>query len=197
MAGRIALLTTFGFVAVLATGCSTTAPSKFYTLDSTATPGVALTAPSSVMIGSVSVPAAVDQPQFVVQVAPNRVEVDEFNRWAAPLNDGIARAVAGDLAVQLGTPDVATARLTNFNPAYVVTIEVQRFESTRGKTALIEAMWAVRKTANGETLSGRTTAREEVQGDTFDALAAAHSRAIATVSNDIATSIRAAASEKQ
>jgi hypothetical protein len=39
----------------------------------------------------------VDQPEFVVQVAPNRVDVDEFNRWDAPLNDGIARAVAGDL----------------------------------------------------------------------------------------------------
>ena len=55
------------------------------------------------MIGSVSVPATVDQPQFVVQVAANRVEVDEFNRWAAPLSDSIARAVAGDLAAQLGT----------------------------------------------------------------------------------------------
>ncbi len=196
MAGRIARWTMFGFVAVLAAGCSATAPSRFYTLDSTAAPGVALTAPSSVMIGSVAVPASVDQPQFVVQVAPNRVEVDEFNRWAAPLNDSIARAVAGDLAAQLGTPDVATERLTNFTPAYLVTIEVQRFESIRGQTALIEAMWAVRKTANGETRSGRTIAREAVQGDSFDALAAGHSRALATVSGDIAATIRNEASEK-
>ena len=79
----------------------------------------------------------------------------------------------------------------------MVTIEVQRFESTRGKTALIEAVWAVRKTATGETLSGRTTAREDVQGDSFDALAAAHSRALATMSNDIATTVRAEANEKQ
>ncbi len=194
---RIALPISFGLVAMLAASCSITAPSRFYTLDSTATPGVALTAPSSIMLGAVSVPATVDQPQFVVQVAANRVEVDEFNRWAAPLNDSIARAVASDLAVQLGTPNVATARLPNFNPDYVVTIEVQRFESTRGKTALIEAVWAVRKSATGETLSGRTTASENVQSDGFDALAAAHSRALATVSNDIATTIRAEANEKQ
>jgi uncharacterized lipoprotein YmbA len=49
------------------------------------------------MVGPVSVPASVDQPEFVVQVAPNRVEVDEFNRWATPLNDAIAQVVAGDL----------------------------------------------------------------------------------------------------
>jgi uncharacterized protein len=196
MAGRNAPWIVFGLIIVLAAGCGTTAPSRFYTLDSAATAGAALNTPTSVMIGSVSVPASVDQPQFVVQVAPNRVEVDEFNRWAAPLTDSIARAVAGDLALQLGTPNVATAQLTNFNPDYVVTIEVQRFESTRGKTALVEAMWAIRKTANGQTLSGRTTAHEAVQGDSFDALAAAHSRAIATISGDIATTIRAEA-EKQ
>ena len=157
MRARIALLTMFGFAILLAVGCSPTAPSRFYTLDSTATSGAALPAPSSVMIGSVAIPASVDQPQFVVQVAANRVEIDEFNRWAAPLNDSIARAVAGDLAAQLGTPNVATTRLPNFNPDYVVTIEVQRFESTRGKTALIEAVWSVRKTTTGETLSGRTS----------------------------------------
>ena len=116
------------------------------------------------MIGPVAVPASVDQPQFVVQVAANRVDIDEFNRWAAPLNDSIARAVAGDLAAQLGTPNVATTPLANFNPDYVVTIDVQRFESTRGKTALIDAVWAVRKTASGETRSGRTVAQRSRPG---------------------------------
>ena len=54
----------------------------------------------------------------VLQVASNRVELDEFNRGAAPLSDSIARAVAGDLAVLLGTPDVGTAPMADFNPAY-------------------------------------------------------------------------------
>jgi uncharacterized protein len=151
---------------------------------------------ATVMVGPVTIPAAVEQPQLVVQVAPNRVEVDEFNRWVAPLNDGIARAVAGDLAVLLGTPDVAAAPLANFNPAYRVTIDVQRFDSIRGEAALLEAVWAVRKTAGGETRSGRTVAREAVQGEGFDALAAAHSRALARMSGDIAAAIRAEAGQK-
>ena len=148
------------------------------------------------MVGPVSVPASVDQPEFVVQVAPNRVDVDEFNRWDAPLNDSIARAVAGDLAVQLGTQDVTTTQLANFNPSYWVTIDVRRFESVRGEAATVDAVWAVRRTAGGETRSGRTVAREAVQSDGFEALAAAHSRALATVSGDIAGAIRAEADEK-
>jgi uncharacterized lipoprotein YmbA len=196
MAHRGALRFSIMFLMASAIGCGTTSPSRFYTLDSTATAGAPLPARAAVMVGAVTVPAGVDQPQFVVQVAPNRVEVDEFNRWASPLTDGIARAVAGDLAVQLGTPEVATVQLANFDPSYVITIEVQRFESVRGQTATVEAVWAVRKTATAETRSGRTIARETVQGDSYDALAAAHSRALATVSGDIAATIRAEASEK-
>ena len=191
---RVADLFLIALVAAAAAGCAS-APARFYSLDSTATPDGAPAARAAVMVGPVSVPASVDQPEFVVQVAPNRVEVDEFNRWDAPLNDGIARALAGDLAVQLGTPEVAAAPLANFNPSYWVTINVQRFESIPGQAALVEAVWTVRA-AGGETRSGRTVAREAVQGDGFDALAAAHSRALAKMSGDIAAAIRAEAEEK-
>jgi uncharacterized lipoprotein YmbA len=132
----------------------------------------------------------------VVQVAPNRVEEDEFNRWAAPLNDGIARAVAGNLAVLLGTPDVAAGPFANFEPDYTVTIQVQRFESIRGETAIVDAEWTVRKAPAGESRPGHTVARENVQGDSFEALAAAHSRALASLSGDIATAIRTEATQK-
>jgi uncharacterized protein len=178
-------------LAAAAAGCST-APSRFYTLASTATATDAPAARTAVIVGPVSVPASVDRPEFVVQVAPNRVELDEFNRWAGPLNEAIAAAVAGDLAALLGTPDVATAPLANFNPAYRVTLNVQRFESVRGESVLVEVVWAVHRLADGDTRSGRTIARETVQGEGFDALAAAHSRALAAVSADIAAAIRAA-----
>jgi uncharacterized lipoprotein YmbA len=141
------------------------------------------------MVEPVAIPPAVDQPQFVVQVAPNRVDVEEFNRWDAPLGDSIARTVAGDLSVLLATPNVATAPLANFNPAYTVTINVQRFESVKGETALVDAIWVVRS-ATGATRSGRTVASEAPQGTDFEALAAAHSRALTKLSQDIAAAIR-------
>ncbi len=192
MAGRIARLILIASFTAQAVGCAST-PARFYSLNSTATATGTPAERATVMVGPVSIPASVDQPEFVVQVAPNRVDVDEFNRWDAPLNDAIARVVAGDLAVQLGSPNVTTAQLANFNPSYWVTIDVRRFESVRGEAATVDAVWVVRKTAGKATRSGRTVAREAVQGDGFDALAAAHSRALATVSGDIAGAIRAEA----
>ena len=43
---------------------------------------------------------------MVVQVAPNQVELLEFDRWASPLGEAISRTVAGDLSALLGTPRV-------------------------------------------------------------------------------------------
>jgi uncharacterized lipoprotein YmbA len=192
---RNARLISIAVVLAAAFGCSTT-PARFYTLDSTATADGAPAAHAAVMVGPVSVPASVDQPEFVVQVASNRVELDEFNRWAAPLSDSIARAVAGDLVVLLGTPDVATSPMANFIPAYSVTINVQRFESTRNQGVLLDAVWSVHQTTGGALRSGRTVAQEAAQGDSYDALAAAHSRALARMSREIASTIRAEAGRR-
>jgi uncharacterized protein len=189
-ASRSVRLIWIAMAAVAIAGCGTTAPARFYTLESVATPGGAPAAHTAVMVGPVSIPAAEDQPQFVVEVAPNRVEVDEFNRWAAPLNDSIARVVAGNLATLLETPNVATWPLANFSADYRVTIDVQRFQSIKGQATVLDAVWVVSQAATGVSRSGRTIAREPVQGDGFEALAAAHSVALAQMSGDISTAIR-------
>ena len=195
MARRIAQLISIALLATAAVACST-APSRFYSLTSTATTDGTPPMNTTVMVGPVTIPASVDQPQFVVQVAANRVQVDEFNRWVAPLNDSIARAVAGDLVVLLGTPQVASGPMANFIPDYRVTIDVQRFDSIQGDAAIVEAVWTVHKTVGGATRTGRTVAREPVQGQSYDALAAAHSQAMAKLSGDIAAAIRAEAEQK-
>ena len=186
--------TVIAFVAVVAAGCAS-APSRFYTLNSTAKGNGTSAANYAVAVGPVTVPAEVDRPQFTVQLAPNRVAVDEFNRWAAPLNENIARVVAGDLATVLGTPRVTSGALTSFIPDYRVTLDIQKFASVPGKSVQIEAVWIVRKSAGGVSLSGRTIASEPAPGD-YEALAAAHSRALAKVSSDLAAAIRTEADAK-
>jgi uncharacterized lipoprotein YmbA len=181
--------------AVLA-GCGASAMSKFYTLSPAATAGAAPMPNVSVAVGPVTVPSAVDRPQFVVQVAPNRVEIDEFHRWAAPLEDGIARAVAGDLAVLLGTQSVAAGPVANFRAGFRVTIDVQRFDSAPGKGVVVDAIWAVHPAEAGRPIPGRTVAEVGVSGTTREELAAAHSAALATVSSEVAAAIRAHAGAK-
>ncbi len=188
------------FIALLASvalaGCASSKPARFYSLSAIAAPGASGATNISVLVGPVTIPASVDRPQFVVQVAANRVEVDEFNRWDSPLGDSVARVIAANLSTQLGTPDVAIAPLANFKPAYTVAIDIQRFDSIKDQAAILEAVWTIQATAGGATRSGRTSVREPVHGHGYEALAAAHSNAMARLSADIAASIRADAEQK-
>ena len=177
---------------VLAAGCASD-PAHFYTLSATAAPASA-TSKLSVAVGPVSVPAAVDRPQIVVSTSANAVTVDEFNRWASPLQDNIARVVAENLAAILGTPRVTLFPQTIASDLdYRVQIEVRRFESAPGKSATLNAVWTVRRLKDGKTETGRTSVEEKVSDNGFDALAAAHSRAVGQMSRDIADAILALA----
>jgi uncharacterized lipoprotein YmbA len=64
------------------------------------------------------------------------------------------------------------------------------FESAPGKQASLDAVWTVRRLKDGKTETGRTSVRETISESGYDALAAAHSRAVARMSQDIADAIR-------
>ncbi len=170
-------------------GCASK-PSRFYTLSAAPSPP-ATPSDLSVTVGPVSVPAAVDRAQIVVTIGPNQVRLDEFNRWDAPLQSAIARVVAENLVAFLGTPRVGLSPQALTTPDYRVAIEVQRFESTLGEAATLDAIWTVSRAKDGLARTGRTTAREATSDRSYDALAAAHSRAVARLSQDIADAVRA------
>ena len=173
-------------------GLRRSATSRFYTLDVDGDADDAPLASYAVIVGPVTVPASVDRPEFVVQVAPNRVDA----RRVQPLGRAARRehrarrrrrprGAARNAARRGGAAGELRSRLSGDDrrPA---------FESIPGEAAVVDAVWAVRKARGGgaRARAGRV-AREEVTDKSFDALAAAHSRALATVSGDIAAAIRA------
>ena len=176
-------------LAVVAAACSSPA-AKFYTLGITATPA---SPPSkvAVAVGPVSVPSTIDRPQIVVSTGANQVSIDEFNRWAAPVQDMLVRVVAENLVALLGTPRVTLYPTLASDVDFRVQIEVRNFESAPGKYAALDAVWTVRRMKDGKSETGRTSVREPVAEGGYDALAAAHSRAVAKMSQEIADAVRA------
>ena len=177
-------------LAMLAAGCATSPPTRFYTLAATPTAAVTPTR-ISIVVGPVSVPAVVDRPQIVVNVNAHQVTLDEFNQWASPLQSNIARVVADNLTAMLGSSRVLLISEASADGEYRATIGVQRFESMPGEAAVLDAVWTVRRTKDAKTESGRTSARETFQEKSYDALASAHSRALGRLSDDIANAVRA------
>ena len=182
------------FAALALAACASSPPSRFYTLSGAPVP----TAPASAMsivVGPVTIPAVVDRPEIVVTVGDNEVWLDEFNRWASPLGEAIAIATAEDLGGLLSTARATSIVQSATDADYRVSLEVQRFQSAPGSYALLDAVYTVRRTADGRSATGRTTARETPADKSYDALAAAHSRAVARLAADIATTTRSLAAQ--
>jgi hypothetical protein len=120
----------------------------------------------------------------------NQVVIDDTHRWAEPLKDAIPRVLSDALAADLGTPQVLTSRQSaSLESDYRVAIDVQHFDSSATE-AHEDVIWTIRSRGNMPARVGRTVVSEPATGG-FDSLAAAHSRALASVARDISQAIRA------
>ncbi|HTY21338.1 MAG TPA: PqiC family protein [Geobacteraceae bacterium] len=166
---------------------------NFYTLSAmapeAATPATTLRA---VAVGPVTLPELVDRPQLVIRVASDRVEIVETDRWAEPLKSEIPRLLAENLFRLLRPARVSTIDQSESRDAeYRVLVDIQRFESIPGEGVMIDALWSVRRSAAGATpRRGSSQVRERAVGAGYDVLVAAHGRALAAISSDIAKALR-------
>jgi len=189
---RSLLLTAIVLTLTLAGGCGSSPKASFYTLSpQRAQAQVDTGTPVAITIGVVTVPDIVDRPQLVLRVDANQVALAEFDRWADPLKSQIRRVIAADLALQFPGA-LVSGYPQNVDPAsnYLVSIDVQSFESAPGDAASVTVLWSVRPPKLGAPMNGRTVVHEPTGGAGDDALVAAHSRALAVVSRDIATALR-------
>lgn len=172
-------------------GCGSSPPVRFYALSSSATGDpVSAQANYTVAVGPVTVPDLVDRPNFVTQVDANRVAIQEQVRWADPVDSGVGRALGGNLAQLLKGAQVAVyPQHATVGADYLVSVDVQRFESAPGKMVTLDVLWSVRDQKNSVHKSGRSLVSEPVTGSDYDALVVAHDRALATVSRDIAQAL--------
>ena len=123
----------------------------------------------TVAVRTVAVPAAVDRPQFVVRAGDTRVNLDEFNRWAGPLRDEIARVVAGNLAAELGTPVITVSSALPAASDLTVLLDVQRFDAKIAEGVEVDIVWIVRRALDeAPGRSGRSIVREPIGGEGYE-----------------------------
>ena len=196
---RFVLLATIFLTITSLIGCFGSPKETYYTLSAGATLNGATSASDessySVAVGPITLPEVVDRPQFVLRAGPNEVSVVELHRWAGPLRSEIPRVIADNLAAELKVKRVAAyPQSAGDNADYRVLVDIQRFDSTMGESVTIDALWTVKRVSDGVLRTGRSTARESSRGGSYETMVAAHSRALATISHEIAEAIRSSAS---
>lgn len=184
-------------LSALIAGCSTTKPSRFYTLSSPSELGVGATTTmqteyGAIGLGPVSIPQYLDRPQIVTIEGPNRYELAEFDRWGGALRDNLSRTLAEDLTRLIPSARISTHPWRRATPVdYQIPIDVIRFDGALGKEVVFIAQWQV-LSANGSTqlLSRRSSFTEAVNGTSYDDMVAAQSRTVADLAREIASALK-------
>jgi uncharacterized protein len=202
------LLLASSLVIFLLVGCSSP-KSSYYTLSSAPIPQTISGGKElRMMVGPISLPDSVDQPQLVIQDGKNEITVYEYHRWAGSLKNEVGRVVAANLSRDLGISNIwSFSQSTQTNFDYQVLLNVQTMESKPGDSVVLDVLWTIKPAVTksvttsqatgtkpphelkGKVLMGRSLVREPVPEMGIDALVAAQSRAFAKVSAEIAKSL--------
>ena len=122
-----------------------TPEARFFVLRSLAEPPTApAAAPALVGLLPVALPGYLERPQLVTWVAPGELRIDEYLRWAEPLDAGFSRTLAANLQAVL--PDSRVVRSPWPSSARLgarVRVEVQRFGPEAGGEVVLEGRFAV------------------------------------------------------
>jgi uncharacterized protein len=193
---RTRLVTLAAVAACLASAsCADSQPTRYYTL--AALPEARRAAmpaePSdlTVGVGPVTLPPYLDRPQLVTRSGDNRVVLADIDSWVEPLQEMFARVLADNLIVLLGTDDVLLLpQRREFALDRQIEVDVTRFDVDTAGNAVLDARWWVYG-RNGDKLlrSGRSTITEPAEVGDYTAAAAALSRALGAMSQEIAQAI--------
>ena len=143
-------------------------------------------------VGPIILAEYVDRQNLVIQTSPNKMEVAEFHLWAGDLDHSIARVVSINLGRRLQTGNVRTYPwLRDSEIDYQVTMDIRDFIAGADGYAHIEASWRVYALPGRNMIASRTfSGKESIATEDFEAMAAAQSRLLARLSEDIAKVIR-------
>ena len=181
---------------LMAVGCASQ-PSRFYLLSAVPSPETAPLGTSTeqgptIGVGPVTLPRYLDRPQIVTRTSPYELKLAEFDRWAEAVDANFSRVLAENLSFAFPTARVAVSpwpRSTVID--YQVTVDVSYFLSQVGGDSLLIADWTLFKGDGQEVLrSGRSRVSASPTGQDYAAIVSAMSQTVASLSREIATTIR-------
>ena len=194
---RLALVSLGGLL--LGLEACTSTPSRFYILNalsaSEATPATGATQGPVIGVGPITMPKYLDRPQIVTRTGSNQLALAEFDRWAEPLQDNVARVLAENLALLIPTDQVL---LYAWPPSatldYQVTVEVLQFEGWLGGESRLLALWSILDGAELPLWSQRAALNAPVSGREYEAMVVAMNQLLEWLSRDLASAIQRLAS---
>ncbi len=193
---------TVAVLVMVAAGCVSlkrTPEPRFFVLRALATPAAPPAAPSGsepvLALLGVRIPDHLERPQLVVWAEPNELRIDEFLRWAEPLDAGITRTLGDDLQALLPAYRVVRAPWpAATSPRCRLATELRVFGTQPDGRATVEGSYTLLAQAEERALARRSfTFTRPAQAGPWDPGRAVQSMSelLIDVAREIAASVEA------
>jgi uncharacterized lipoprotein YmbA len=172
-------------IASLLGSCASTSP-RFYTLVPLPerNPSAGAATGFRLKVDPVRIPAQVDRLELVTRLPDGGIAIADGDRWIAPVADELQNALSVELLHRLGGADSDATKAASVS----VQLNVERFESSPNRYALIEASWQLELKEAGKDVRVvcRTRAYEQLRGG-YPEMVRGYQRAVALIADQIAT----------
>jgi len=187
----------FGFVLLLVLGCTSSPPTRFYTLSSLQEGGGELRGSPSdqdlaIGVGPIKFPEYLDRTEIVTRSSSYKITLSGFDLWAGSLAEDFSRVLAENLSVLLSTESVIVYPQPGSGIArYRIIMDVIRFDGSLGGDVSLIARWSILEGKERKVVFARKSTIKEPSGaKDYEAMVTANSRALEKLSREIADAIR-------
>lgn len=177
--------------AFLLAGCASSPPTRFLTLTPVAPAGnVAGACRYPVAVDTVHLPATLDRDAVVRQTGENTLSINDRNHWGAPLDEMTRKVLAQDLVRRMPAGAVLLPGAPETPSARHLVVTITSFGEVAHRQVRLEGSWTLLA-----GLPPRPVLAREIHGSvmasdsSYDAQAAAMSRLLADLSDQIATEL--------
>ena len=181
-------------VSALLSACAST-PTNFYTLESQSRPPAVTTIASAkkllIGIGPLTLPALLDRKGIVTRAENNSVQIAEFDQWAAPLQNNVIVVLSKNVATLQPNAIVRAYPWSVYgNVDYRVIIDITRFDTQLGKSANLEASWAIMEEKNHTIISnGQTKLQQPLNDASYNSAAQGLSKLLSELSQQLSLAL--------
>ncbi len=186
-----------GVLVIVLLGCASTQPTRFFVLSSTSGSEKMGHGENercfAIGIGPVKIPEYLNQPEIVTRITQNELRLDEFAKWAEPLEDSISRALAENLRSLLCIRSIVIFPWRGGTPIdYRIDVQVIQMDGMLGESASLDVSWSIADGTDrnkSPLLTKRSTYKESTGGRDYGAFVSAQSGNLASLSREIAEAI--------
>ncbi len=181
-------------VSALLTACAST-PTNFYTLEAQTRPLVATSTSGAkktlIGIGPLTLPALLDRKGIVTRAENNSVQIAEFDQWAAPLQNNVIAVLSKNVAILQPNAIVRSYPWGVYgNVDYRVIIDITRFDTQLGKSANLEASWAIMEEKNHTIVgNGQTKLQQPLNDPSYNSAAQGLSKLLGDFSQQLSRAL--------